>query len=74
MNSIDLLNIQNGILSSDYAFWILGGAIIVVLAGIWGFKQVFSLLESPDDINAGMQARDHREYEAVKKSTPWIKD
>lgn len=36
----DVALIQAGITASDATFYTIGGGILVVLAGIWGFKKV----------------------------------
>lgn len=36
----DLTTIQTGIQGSDTNYFAIGGTILVVLAGIWGFKLV----------------------------------
>lgn len=36
--------IQTGIAAADGVFYAIGGSILVVLAGIWGFKLVKRLL------------------------------
>jgi len=33
-----------GVASSDSVFYILGGAILVILSGMWGFNRVLGLL------------------------------
>lgn len=40
----DEANIMAGISASDAVFFKIGGAILIVMAGIWGFKRVKSLL------------------------------
>lgn len=37
--------IKAGITSADASFYAIGGSVLIVLAGIWGFKQVRSLLQ-----------------------------
>lgn len=39
----DVALIQSGITASDATFYTIGGGILVVLAGIWGFKKVRSM-------------------------------
>jgi hypothetical protein len=36
--------ILSGITASDTVFYSIGGGILVVMAGIWGFKKVKALL------------------------------
>jgi len=36
--------IQTGITGSDAVFYAIGGTVLIVLAGIWGFKKVQGLL------------------------------
>lgn len=38
--------ITAGLSASDAIFYKIGGAILVVLAGIWGFKKVKSLISA----------------------------
>lgn len=38
--------IQTGITGSDAVFYAIGGTVLIVLAGIWGFKKVQGLLSS----------------------------
>jgi len=40
----DLTAIQAGITGADANFYAIGGTILTVLAGIWGFKLVKSLM------------------------------
>ena len=40
----DQTTILSGISASDTVFYAIGGGILVVMAGIWGFKRVKSLL------------------------------
>jgi len=40
----DLTAIQGGITAADGNFYAIGGTILTVLAGIWGFKLVKSLM------------------------------
>jgi len=44
LSAADQTTILSGISSSDTVFYAIGGGILVVLAGIWGFKKVKSLL------------------------------
>lgn len=45
----DQLNeILSGVYGADTVFYAVGGAILVVLAGIWGFRKVAELLDAPD--------------------------
>lgn len=39
----DVTAIQSGITASDSTFYTIGGGILTVMAGIWGFKKVRSL-------------------------------
>jgi uncharacterized membrane protein len=39
-------SILSGISASDTVFYAIGGGILVVMAGIWGFKRVRSLMGS----------------------------
>ena len=36
----DLTSIQTGIAGADANYYAIGGSILIVLAGIWGFKMV----------------------------------
>lgn len=36
--------IKSGLTSSDAVFYSIGGAVLVVLAGIWGFKKVMRMI------------------------------
>ena len=40
----DQTSILSGITGSDTVFYAIGGGILVVLAGIWGFKKVQGLM------------------------------
>lgn len=40
----DQTAILSGITASDTVFYAIGGGILVVLAGIWGFKKVQGLM------------------------------
>jgi len=40
----DLTTIQTGISGSDANYFTIGGSILVVLAGIWGFRLVMKLI------------------------------
>ena len=40
----DLTTIQTGIAGADANYYAIGGSILVVLAGIWGFKRVKALI------------------------------
>lgn len=44
LSASDLTAIQGGITGSDATFFAIGGTILIVLAGIWGFKKVQSLM------------------------------
>lgn len=44
LSAADQTAIQTGITSADAAFYAIGGTVLIVLAGIWGFKRVRSLL------------------------------
>lgn len=44
MDAATQTEIMAGISSSDTIYYAIGGAILVVMAGIWGFKRVKSLL------------------------------
>lgn len=44
LSAADQTAIQGGITGSDTIFYAIGGTILVVLAGIWGFKKVQSLM------------------------------
>jgi hypothetical protein len=41
----DLTSIQTSVSSADTTFYAIGGTILTVLAGIWGFKKVQSLMQ-----------------------------
>jgi nitric oxide reductase large subunit len=36
--------IQSGITGADATYYAIGGTVLIVMAGIWGFKRVKSLL------------------------------
>lgn len=38
--------IQSGITSADSTYYAIGGTVLIVMAGIWGFKRVKSLLSN----------------------------
>lgn len=40
IDPLDEAAIKTGITGADVLFYSLGGAILVVLAGVWGFKMV----------------------------------
>lgn len=44
LSAADQTTILSGISGSDTTFYAIGGGILVVLAGIWGFKKVQGLL------------------------------
>jgi hypothetical protein len=44
MTVADETAIKAGLSASDSIFYTIGGAILVVLAGIWGFKKVQHLI------------------------------
>lgn len=44
LSAADQTNILAGITASDTVFYAIGGGILVVLAGIWGFKKVQGLM------------------------------
>ena len=44
LSAADQTTILDGITASDTVFYAIGGGILVVMAGIWGFKRVKSLL------------------------------
>lgn len=44
MSAADETAIKAGLTSSDTIFYSIGGAILIVLAGIWGFKKVQALM------------------------------
>lgn len=44
LSPTDLTAIQTGITGADTVFYAIGGTILTVLAGIWGFKKVQSLM------------------------------
>lgn len=44
LSAADQTAIQAGITGSDSVFFAIGGTILTVLAGIWGFKKVQSLM------------------------------
>jgi LPXTG-motif cell wall-anchored protein len=44
MSAADETAIKAGLSSSDTIFYSIGGALLIVLAGIWGFKKVQSLI------------------------------
>lgn len=44
IDALTLTDIEAGIAGSDVTYYQIGGAILVVLAGIWGFRLVKRLL------------------------------
>lgn len=42
-------SILTGVASADSIFYALGGAILVVLAGMWGFYKVMGLITGRDE-------------------------
>lgn len=44
MSAADETAIKAGLTASDTIFYSIGGAILIVLAGIWGFKRVQGLM------------------------------
>lgn len=46
LSAADQTTILSGISDSDTVFYAIGGGILVVMAGIWGFKRVKNLLGS----------------------------
>lgn len=46
LSAPDQALILTGINASDTVFYAIGGGILVVMAGIWGFKRVKSLMGS----------------------------
>lgn len=44
LSAADQTAILTGITASDTVFYAIGGGILVVMAGIWGFKKVKQLL------------------------------
>ena len=46
LSAVDQATILGGINASDTVFYAIGGGILVVMAGIWGFKRVKSLMGS----------------------------
>lgn len=44
LSAADQTTILSGISASDTVFYAIGGGILVVMAGIWGFKRVKNLL------------------------------
>lgn len=46
MDAATQTEILSGISSSDTIYYSIGGGILIVMAGIWGFKRVKSLLGS----------------------------
>lgn len=44
LDATTLTEIQTGISSADSNYFAIGGSILVVLAGIWGFKLVKGLM------------------------------
>jgi len=45
LSAADQTSILSGITASDSTFYAIGGGILVVLAGIWGFKKVQGLMQ-----------------------------
>lgn len=46
LSASDQTAILSGITASDTVFYAIGGGILVVMAGIWGFKKVKGLLSN----------------------------
>lgn len=46
LSAADQTTILAGINASDAVFYAIGGGILVVMAGIWGFKRVKALMGS----------------------------
>lgn len=44
LDSATATSIQSGITGSDATFYLIGGTVLVVLAGIWGFRKIVNLL------------------------------
>jgi hypothetical protein len=65
LSGSDLTAITSGVASSDAVFYSIGGAILVVCAGFWGFRKVQSLLSgSVDDDWEDLSADDKKERDA----------
>ena len=48
MDQSTLDSVLSGISSSDTVFYVVAAAVLVVLAGIWGFGRILDLLDSDD--------------------------
>jgi len=44
-----LTNVKNGITSADVNFYAIGGTVLVVLAGLWGFQKVKELISDKSE-------------------------
>lgn len=56
MSSSDLTGVLAGISNSDTIFYAVGGGMLVVLAGIWGFRKITDLLDERDYENFDFDA------------------
>nr|WP_320116228.1 major capsid protein [uncultured Desulfuromonas sp.] len=55
---MDVSVIQTGILDSTTPYYVVGGTVLVVLAGMWGFRQLKSLLGGSDSCSIESRASD----------------
>lgn len=46
MDSTVLTQIQTGVGGADASYFAIGGSILVVLAGIWGFRLIKGLIDT----------------------------
>ncbi len=44
LSAADLAAIQAGVSGADTNYYLIGGGILVVMAGIWGFKMIKGLI------------------------------
>jgi len=49
MDSASLASITTGISDTMSLYYIIGGTILVVMAGIWAFNRVYFVLDSNED-------------------------
>lgn len=56
MTADNLNGVLAGISNSDTVFYAVGGSILVALAGIWGFRKVWELLDERDYQNYDFDA------------------
>lgn len=60
ISSENLTAVLSGITASDIVFYAIGGGILVVMAGIWGFTRVRSVVETDDNDLGGYSSGRNR--------------